>query len=152
MTTTEARRLSGRPGGYQGSRDNNRPQGGGYQGSRSQGGYQEAREAARAAVTTTGPREAAIRGSRSQGSYQGGQEAARAAATTTGPREAAIRQQEPSSYQEARGYQGSRDNNRPGEATQGQPRRRKAPGRLWKQVPGRLRRKISGRLSGPSGR
>ena len=90
-TAQDSRDTARSQGGYQGSRDNNRPQGGGYQGSRSQGGYQGGQGGYQGSRDNNRPQGGGYQGSRSQGSYQGGQG----------------------------GYQGSRDSNRPGGGYQG---------------------------------
>lgn len=89
-TAQDSRDTARSQGGYQGSRDNNRPQGGGYQGSRSQGsyqggqgGYQGSRDNNRPGGGYQGNRDGARPqggygnrsqggyGARSQGGYQG---------------------------------------------------------------------------------
>ena len=89
-TAQDSRDTARSQGGYQGSRDNNRPQGGGYQGSRSQGsyqggqgGYQGSRDSNRPGGGYQGNRDGARPqggygnrsqggyGARSQGGYQG---------------------------------------------------------------------------------
>ena len=120
-TAQDSRDTARSQGGYQGSRDNNRPQGGGYQGSRSQGGYQGGQGGYQGSRDNNRPQGGGYQGSRSQGSYQGGQGGYQGSRDNNRPQGGGYQgSRSQGSYQGGQGgYQGSRDSNRPGGGYQG---------------------------------
>ena len=115
-TAQDSRDTARSQGGYQGSRDNNRPQGGGYQGSRSQGsyqggqgGYQGSRDSNRPGGGYQGNRD----GARPQGGYGNRSQGGYGARTQGGY------QGRPGDDKDARDNRGRTDSRRPAGARDG---------------------------------
>ena len=104
-TAQDSRDTARSQGGYQGNRDNNRPQGGGYQGNRPQGGYQGGQGGYQGNRDNNRPQGGGYQGNRPQGGY--------------GARPQGGYQGRPGDDKDARDNRGRNDSRRPAGARDG---------------------------------